>query len=524
MKFRVSLICCIVSLWAWALPYPSLAQSKGSGVVSGQLVDGSTGEPVIGAVVECAPADKPDQKTYATTAVSGQFSLPTLAFGDYLLKVTYLGMKPYTASVKIDKKQVQLGRLAMQPDVKQLGETVVEAVAMRTTQKGDTVVYNAGSYKVTQDASTDELLAKMPGIKVDGGTVEAHGEEVKKVLIDGKEFFGDDVTTAIKNLPAEVIDKIEVFDKKSDQAEFSGVDDGEDYKAINIVTRDGVDRAKFGKFAASYGFDDLYNVGLNLSLFKGSRRLTFLGMVNNVNQQNFAIDDLLGVMNGGGGGRGAGNFLIGNQSGISTVRSVGVNYSNEWREKLKLSASYFFNSSDNMTEALTDRDYFIGQQYHDIGVSRTRNFNHRLNARIEYKIDSNNTLMFRPTLRFQTHDVSSSDTSATLAGGGRCRRDDPELSEKPFQQSVHRLQPVGQSDLDAPFRRSARPCAGCLVSGRSVEKRSRQRSLFADALFRSRLDVPTRPIYRQLFERIQSERPVVLFRACERPRSAVAEL
>lgn len=125
------------------------------------------------------------------------------------------------------------------------------------------------------------------------------------MLIDGKEFFGDDVTTAIKNLPAEVIDKIEVFDKKSDQAEFSGVDDGEDYKAINIVTRDGVDRAKFGKFAASYGFDDLYNVGLNLSLFKGSRRLTFLGMVNNVNQQNFAIDDLLGVMNGGGGGRGA---------------------------------------------------------------------------------------------------------------------------------------------------------------------------------------------------------------------------
>ena len=91
MKFRVSLICCIVSLWAWALPYPSLAQSKGSGVVSGQLVDGSTGEPVIGAVVECAPADKPDQKTYATTAVSGQFSLPALAFGDYLLKVTYLG-------------------------------------------------------------------------------------------------------------------------------------------------------------------------------------------------------------------------------------------------------------------------------------------------------------------------------------------------------------------------------------------------------------------------------------------------
>ena len=468
MKFRVSLICCIVSLWAWALPYPSLAQSKGSGVVSGQLVDGSTGEPVIGAVVECAPADKPDQKTYATTAVSGQFSLPALAFGDYLLKVTYLGMKPYTASVKIDKKQVQLGRLAMQPDVKQLGETVVEAVAMRTTQKRDTVVYNAGSYKVTQDASTDELLAKMPGIKVDGGTVEAHGEEVKKVLIDGKEFFGDDVTTAIKNLPAEVIDKIEVFDKKSDQAEFSGVDDGEDYKAINIVTRDGVDRAKFGKFAASYGFDDLYNVGLNLSLFKGSRRLTFLGMVNNVNQQNFAIDDLLGVMNGP---------RLFHRATISRYRRF---------------------------------------PYPQLQSSAQRA--HRVQDRLEQYADVPSDAPLPDPRRVEQRYVG--DTG----GGGWCRRDDPELSEKPFQQSVHRLQPVGQSDLDAPFRRSARPCAGCLVSGRSVEKRSRQRSLFADALFRSRLDVPTRPIYRQLFERIQSERPVVLFRACERPRSAVAEL
>ena len=244
-------------------------------------------------------------------------------------------------------------------------------------------------------------------------------------------------------------------------------------------------------------------------------------MVNNVNQQNFAIDDLLGVTNGGGGGRGAGAISIGNQRHID--RPVGRSeLLNGMAGETELSASYFFNSSDNMTEALTDRDYFIGQQYHDIGVSRTQLQSsaqraHRVQDRLEQYADVPSDASLPDPRRVEQRYVG--DT-----GGGRCRRDDPELSEKPFQQSVHRLQPVGQSDLDAPFRRSARPCAGCLVSGRSVEKRSRQRSLFADALFRSRLDVPTRPIYRQLFERIQSERPVVLFRACERPRSAVAEL
>ncbi len=417
------------------------AQPAGS--VSGRLIDeADNGRAVVGAVVECHPLGDPDNKKYATSAAEGKFALPGLGYGTYAMRVTFMGLEPYVDTLKVDRAAVRLGTILMKTQVQQLGETVVESMAMRTTQNGDTVVYNAGSFKVSGDASTDDLLGKMPGIKVEGGNVEAHGEQVKKVLVDGKEFFGDDVTAAIKNLPAEVIDKIEVFDKKSDEAEFSGVNDGNDYKAINIVTTRGVERARFGKFYAGYGISDLYNVGMSLNLFDNNRRFSVIGMANNVNQQNFAIDDLLDVMgtNGGrggfGGGRG-GNFMIGNQSGVSTVKSIGVNYSNEWKEKLKLSASYFFNTTKNETDALTQREYFSNQLYDEYSQSFSRNFNHRINARVEYKMNESNTFMFRPSIRFQSHDNHGADTSATLM------RDDAASTLLNFLKSATSAPPEG---------------------------------------------------------------------------------
>lgn len=391
---------------------PAFGQSKID--VKGKLIDESNGDPIIGAVVEYVSSNG-GQKRYVSSDKTGGFTLPALTAGAYDLRITYLGMKPYTANVEVSKKNSDLGTITMQIDVKQIDEVVVEGITMRTTQKGDTLVYNAGAFKVAQDATTEQLLSKMPGIKVDGGTVEAQGEEVKKLLVDGKEFFGDDVTTAIRNLPAEVIDKVEVLDKQSDQAEFSGVDDGESYKAINVVTHGGIDHAQFGRFYAGYGFNDLYNISASLNLFKENRRLTLLGMANNVNQQNFGIDDLMGVIGSGGGRRGGpGGMMVGNQSGVSTVQSFGINYANQWRdEKIRVEASYLFNTSKNITESLTEREYFSDQFYDERARDDSKNFNHRINGRVEYKIDSNNTIMFRPTLRFQTNDAFSSDTSST---------------------------------------------------------------------------------------------------------------
>ena len=408
----------------------SAALSAQTTTVTGRVVSQEDSLPLAGVVIEYVPTSG-GQTGYATTNKSGNFTLSKINSDTYNLKITCISRTPYTATLKANQSKVELGTIRLAAEDKEIEAVVVEGVAMRTSQKGDTLIYNAGAYKVTQDATTETLLAKMPGMKVEDGKVEVQGEEVKKVTVDGKEFFGDDVTTAIKNLPAEVIDKVQVFDRLSDQGQFSGVDDGQSYKAINLVTHNGVQQAQFGKFTAGYGFNDLYSSSANLNLFKNNRRLTLLGMGNNINQQNFGIDDLLGVMGsgggrggrsgrgiGGGGGRNMGNFLVGNQSGVSTIKSFGINYSNQWNSKVRFEGSYFFNTSKNTTESLTDRDYFVDQQnYLAQGRDLSRNFNHRINALIEYKIDTSNTVIFRSSLRFQRNDASSTDTSATSLEG-----------------------------------------------------------------------------------------------------------
>jgi hypothetical protein len=263
----------------------------------------------------------------------------------------------------------------------------------------------------------------MPGITVDkSGTVTAQGDQVKKVTVDGKEFFGDDATAALKNLPAEIIDKIQVFDKLSDQAQFTGFDDGNSTKSINIVTKTGTRNGQFGRVYAGYGTDDRYAAGGNVSFFKGDRRVSLVGLFNNINQQNFGSEDLLGVTSSSGGGRqgggnrGAGNrgggntnnFLVGQQSGISATNAFGINYSDKWSKKLDVTGSYFFNNSKTNNDQLTNDEYFIkdtaNQFYDESNLSEANNFNHRINLRMEYKIDSSNSLIFTPSASFQNNN------------------------------------------------------------------------------------------------------------------------
>ena len=402
------------------------AHAQKRGAVSGTIQDAENGEPIVGAVIEMILLDKSDVQKYQSSETNGKFTLAGLPYGKYKMGITYLGYEALNDTLDLNKTGLQLGVLKMRQEAKHIEGVVVEA-AMRTSQKGDTLVYNAGAYKVTKDADTETLLGKMPGMKVENGSVEAQGEQVKKVLVDGKEYFGSDVTSAIKNLPAEVIDKIEVFDKLSDKAEFSGVDDGEGYKALNIVTRHGMNKGQFGKMYAGYGFNDKYNVGLSLNTFKGNRRIALIGMANNVNQQNFSTEDLLGVLGSGGGGgggqrsrggSGTSNFMTGWQRGVSTVKSIGVNYSNEWKEKIKLNASYFFNTQKNYVRTLTDRTYYLTddstQLYNALSENNSRNFNHRFNARFDYKINDRNSLMIRPSISIQSNDSDGADTSSTL--------------------------------------------------------------------------------------------------------------
>ena len=389
------------------------AQKKGS--VSATLYDAETGETVIGAVVAYNPAGKPDNTKYVTSGYNGSISIPSLAYGSYEMKISFLGYNDYTATFDLSAAKLALGRIDLKPGV-QIEAVVKEVQAIRASQKGDTVSYNAGAFKVANDADVEGLLKKMPGITVTDGTVEAQGEEVKKIFVDGKEFFGEDVTTAIKSLPAEAVDRIEVYNKLSDAAEFSGMDDGEGYKALNIVTHRNMRQGQFGKMYAGLGYDAekgaddrlKYLAGGNVNIFSGTTRLSILALFNNVNQQNFSFEDILGV-SGGGGGRGVGQYMTRPQSGIAKVNAFGLNFSDAWgkRDQVTVQGSYFFNNTNTHNRSSVEKWYeapMLPDTLMTQGASDTEAYNHRFNARIEWKISENQNLMIRPNFSFQSND------------------------------------------------------------------------------------------------------------------------
>lgn len=398
-----------------------------NGKIEGTLVDQADSSLIRSATISLLLQS--DSSTVANTVsgVKGSFSFNNLAPGNYIVKVDALDYQELLSFITLTSSSPdkQLGKLSMQKRGKDLAVVTIIAKAPAVTQKGDTSQFSASEYKVNPDATTEDLIKKMPGITVaKDGTVTAQGDQVKKVTIDGKDFFGDDATSALRNLPSEVVDKIQVFDKLSDQAQLTGIDDGNSVKAINVVTKSGVKNGQFGRVYAGYGTDSRYMAGGNVSFFNNNRRLSFVGNFNNVNQQNFGSQDLLGVTGsggrgGGGGFRGGGNnFLVGQQNGISNTNAFGINYNDQWGKKLKVSGSYFFNNSHNNNESLVKTEtmgnfkQFISQD----GNSTTNNNNHRVNMRLEYNIDSNNTIIMVPSINFQSNNAYGLSTLQTLNG------------------------------------------------------------------------------------------------------------
>ena len=406
------------------------------GGVTATVVDADTGESVVGAVLTLTPVKTPEKKQYFTSAFKGAVSIPSLAYGEYSLSVAFLGYNNLDTTFRVSASKVSLGLLKLKPGV-QIETVVKEAKALRTSQKGDTVSYNAGAFKVVADADVEGLLKKMPGITVTDGTVEAQGETVKKVFVDGKEFFGEDVTTAIKSLPAEAVDRVEVYNKLSDAAEFSGMDDGEGYKALNIVTRPGMRQGQFGKLYAGFGYDAdtetedkfKYIAGGNANVFSGDSRISFIGLFNNVNQQNFSFEDILGVSGGGGGRRGGmGNYMVRPQSGVASVNAIGVNYSDTWgkRNQVTFQGSYFFNNTNTENRSTVEKWYeapMIPDTLSTNGYSDTKGYNHRFNARLEWKISENQNLMIRPSFSYQSNDPWSTTQGWQYGESGYSRTD-----------------------------------------------------------------------------------------------------
>ncbi len=388
--------------------------------VGGLIHDGK--EPAIGAIVNVLGTDSSYIKG-AATGIDGKFLIAGLAPQTYLLKVSLFGFKDLYRTIQLNQN-LELGTLNMKQDLKQLEEVQIKTEAIAATQNGDTSSFNAAAFKTNRDATAEELVAKMPGVTMQDGKVQAQGEDVQQVLVDGQRFFGDDAAAVLKNLPAEVIDKVQVFDRKSEQAQFTGFDDGNTQKTINIVTKVEFRNGTFGRTYAGYGTDERYRAGGVVNRFKDKQRITLMVMSNNVNEQNFSSEDLVGVSAGsnrGGaqGGRGrrggfgdnSGNFLVNMQDGISSTNAVGLNYTDVWAENTTINASYLFNQTFNRSESELRRQYVVGANsgliYEELSAARTDNYNHRLNMRIETKLDSMNSLLFRPRLSIQNNAGTS---------------------------------------------------------------------------------------------------------------------
>ncbi|WBM74733.1 TonB-dependent receptor [Saprospira grandis] len=422
MKYYLSLA--VLMLLSWSLSAQNQSQ------LNGRIFDAQTQEPLIGANVVLQSTKDSTKQFGTSTDLEGGFQL-ALPQGPYQLKISFLGYETYEKPLLLDKAAIDLDPILLK--VSALEEGVVDVVGKTppAVLKGDTVEFNSKAFKTNPNASAEDLVEKMPGIEIENGTVKAQGETVQQVVIDGKPFFGQDAKTTLKNLPADMVDKVQVYDQKSRQAQFSGFEDGEESKTINIISKPAYRSGTFGRFYAGIGHDDgqeadddwRYRLGGVYNRFNGNERISILGQLNNINEQNFSSEDLAGVAASGGGGRrrwrggNLGNFLVDDNGGINETYAGGINYSNEWNKKWKLNGSYFFNQTNNIGFDSTFRSFIseeeAGQYYLQSQNQNSTNVNHRATFRLEYEINERNQIEIEPNLSLQINQGQQMSQSET---------------------------------------------------------------------------------------------------------------
>lgn len=410
--------------------------AQGNGSVKGLLYDTIGKQPVAAATVTVLARKDSSLVSFTMTGSDGRFELRGLATGDYRLLIThvnYYNSNRYF-SVSDSLRQPDLGMLVMNDRSKVLEEVVLANEAPPVTLINDTIQYNAGSFKTAPNASVEDLLKKLPGVKVEkDGTVKAQGETVSRVLVDGKEFFGNDPKVATKNLPADAVDKVQVYDKQSDQAQLTGFEDGNYEKTINLKLKKDKKKGLFGKVMAGGGDKERYEGKFNINSFKGARQLSAIGMGNNTNAEGFSFMDILNFtgelarMQRGGGNininissadaASMGMNAGGRNSGINTAWGGGLNYNNIIGKKLDLQSNYFYNRFNPLSESHIQRQYLLPDTSYYNSNSRSDNSNntHRFNMNLLYQPDSMNSIRVIPSFSYQQSGTAVSSDYQTLS-------------------------------------------------------------------------------------------------------------
>lgn len=339
------------------------------------------------------------------TAENGAFTMADVAAGKYIVKITSVGFNDYTKAVTVAAdKTLSLGTVSLKPSSIMLKETVATGHAAKVVLKEDTFIYNAAAYRTPEGSVVEELIKKLPGAQVDDeGNVTINGKEVKKILVEGKEFMTGDTKTALKNLPTSIIEKVKSYDEKSDLARVSGIDDGEEQTVLDFGLKEGMNKGMFTNNDVAYGTEDRYAARLMGAYMNSDLRVILLGNANNVNDMGFS----------GGGGR-----FGGGRQGLNASKMAGVNINYEKKDVIKVDGSLRWNHSDGDAVTRQSSENFVSTEASfsnslNRSLSRSNSWNFRM--RVEWTPDTMTNIMFRPEASISSSDGRSSSTSATFA-------------------------------------------------------------------------------------------------------------
>ena len=337
----------------------------------------------------------------AQTDMKGGFTLPKVRSGNYILLVSSVGYHDYKRNITMENKDLILKAIQLNENVKLLNELEVKGTAAQLVVKGDTVEYNAAAFKTQENAAVEELLKKLPGVEISAdGKITVNGEDIKKIRVDGKKFFEGDIEQATKNLPADMIEKIQVLEQKSDMALLTGFEDGDTERIINLTTKPNRRKGVFGNMGLGAGLDinnDFrYDGSLSMNIMRGESQTNINAGANNLNTSR--------------GSRGRGSWG-GANSGITTSQNLGINNNTIINPKFKIGGDVTFNHSNNLSETETERTSYISEKtYDDWSKSMSGNDRYSTNLRLEaeWKIDSLRTIVFQPNMGYnQTESFST---------------------------------------------------------------------------------------------------------------------
>jgi len=394
------------------------ANAQNDITVRGTIVDVNTQLPLEMATVYFTTVKDSTVIEYATTDKNGDFRMNIKKYDKpVFLKVNYMGYQTYFEEYKGLTETKDFGKIYLIESVNALNDVVIKTEAAPITIKKDTLEFNANSYKVRPDSNVETLLKQLPGFDVDNdGKITVNGREVNQVLVNGKTFFDKDGAIAIKNLPADIIKKIQVSDFKTKKEELSKQESSSDFSSINITIDEKKNKGYFGKVMGGYGTDDRFEANINLNYFNNKQKISLLAASNNINSSGFSMDEVFDSMGGGrnntrGGNSGGGG---GNAKGITQSNLIGVNYSDDWRKDLLAMGSYNFSNTVNKNDSKSNQQSFLPTgNIITAADSKTRNENtgNNVNFELEYKINPSMRIVVTPKLsqsRTNSSNISSS--------------------------------------------------------------------------------------------------------------------